>query len=112
VIRAAFEPRSNTSRTKVMQADFMHALALADYAYFGAVARANKLKTDERFDAQMVVHFLEGQGRGGYAASTNAELLARLKADVGAGGSQPQLVLFFSNGSFDGIIGQFAATGR
>ena len=50
VIHAAFEPRSNTSRTKVMQSAFMRALALADEVYLGAVARAEKLRPEERFE--------------------------------------------------------------
>ncbi|MDB6113617.1 MAG: mpl, partial [Lacunisphaera sp.] len=59
VIHAAFEPRSNTSRTKTMQAGFMRALGLADEVYLGAVANAEKFKPEERFDADAVVQFLE-----------------------------------------------------
>ena len=46
IIHAAFEPRSNTSRTKVLQAAFMRALALADEVYLGPVARPEKLKAE------------------------------------------------------------------
>ena len=72
VIHAAFEPRSNTSRTKVMQAAFMRALALADEVYLGAVANPEKFKPEERFDADAVIQFLETQGVHGYTAATNA----------------------------------------
>ena len=109
VIHAAFEPRSNTSRTKIMQAGFMRALALADEVYLGAVAQTNKLKAEERFDADAVIQFLDTQGVHGHTAATNAALLATISAQVKATQGRSQLVVFFTNGSFDGIIQQFAA---
>ncbi|MBS0664581.1 MAG: Mur ligase [Verrucomicrobia bacterium] len=107
VIHAAFEPRSNTSRTKVMQSAFMRALALADEVYLGAVARAEKLRPEERFDAEALIQFLETQGVQGQTAPTNRELLEQILANTRDAGSRPQLVVFFTNGSFDGIIGQY-----
>ncbi len=108
VIHAAFEPRSNTSRTKIMQTAFMRALALADEVYLGAVANAQKLKPEERFDADALMQFLEMQGVHGHTAPTNAALLEKLVANTKNGSGKPQLVVFFTNGSFDGIIQQFA----
>lgn len=107
-IHAAFEPRSNTSRTKVMQAGFMRALALADQVYLGAVARAGNLAADERFDAEAVAEFLESQGVTACLAPDNAALLEKLVAETAGARKRPQLVVFFTNGSFDGIIGRFA----
>ena len=113
VIHAAFEPRSNTSRTKVMQSAFMRALALADEVYLGSIARAEKLKPEERFDVEALVQFLESQGVAGYAATTNDDLLEKLGANVTAAGSdKPQLVVFFTNGSFGGIIQRFVESVR
>ncbi len=122
VIHAAFEPRSNTSRTKVMQAGFMRALALADEVWLGAVARAEKLKDGERFDTEAVCQHLETQGVTAHAAPTNAALLDQMIAGVNEGGRasrpdepqavKPQLVVFFTNGSFDGIIAKFVAAVR
>jgi UDP-N-acetylmuramate: L-alanyl-gamma-D-glutamyl-meso-diaminopimelate ligase len=107
VIHAAFEPRSNTSRTKVMQAGFMRALALADEVYLGAVARAETLKAEDRFDAEALIQFLDTQGVHGHTAPTNAALLDQLIAKTRTETEQPQLVVFFTNGSFDGIISGF-----
>jgi UDP-N-acetylmuramate: L-alanyl-gamma-D-glutamyl-meso-diaminopimelate ligase len=104
---AVFEPRSNTARTKTLQAGFSRALALADEVYLGAVNRADKLAADERFDAEAVVQHLEAQGVHGYAFASNAELLTALQGAVAAKPQQPRLVVFFTNGSFDGIIGKF-----
>jgi len=113
VIHAAFEPRSNTSRTKVMQAAFMRVLALADEVYLGAVANAAKMKEDERFDAEAVIQHLETQGVQARTAASNAALLEKLVTDTGPDGSgRPLLVVFFTNGSFDGIIQKYVATVR
>ena len=104
VIHAAFEPRSNTSRTRVMQTAFMRALALADEVYLGPVARADKLKPEERFDTEALMHFLDTQGVHGHTAPTNAALLDVILANTRVADARPKLVVFFTNGSFDGII--------
>ena len=112
IIHAAFEPRSNTSRTKVLQAAFMRALALADVVYLGAVSRPEKLKPEERFDVEAVIQHLETQGVDGYTAPTHAALLDILQGKVAEETERPQLVVFFTNGSFDGIIGKFVAANK
>jgi UDP-N-acetylmuramate: L-alanyl-gamma-D-glutamyl-meso-diaminopimelate ligase len=113
VIHAAFEPRSNTSRTKVMQAAFMRALALADEVFLGAVANAAKMKEDERFDAEAVIQHLETQGVHACTAVSNAALLEKMVAATAPGKmNKPQLVVFFTNGSFDGIIQKYVAAIR
>jgi UDP-N-acetylmuramate: L-alanyl-gamma-D-glutamyl-meso-diaminopimelate ligase len=107
LIHAAFEPRSNTSRTKLMQAAFMRALALADVVYLGAVAGVDKLKADERFDTEAVSQHLATQGVDAHTAPTNADLLEVIEENIAEITDRPQLVVFFTNGSFDGIIGRF-----
>ncbi len=105
VLTAVFEPRSNTARTNTLQAGFMAALALADEVYLGAVNRADKLKADERFDTVAVLAHLECAGVRAASAPTNALLLDQLvAATLPASPDKPRLVVFFSNGSFDGII--------
>ncbi len=108
VLSAVFEPRSNTARTKVLQAGFTRALGLADEVYIGAVSRAEKLKDADRFDVEAVLQHLELQGVHAYTAETNAALLEKLVANTKAT-EKPQLVIFFTNGSFDGIIPRYAA---
>ena len=109
VLHAAFEPRSNTSRRRVMQAAFLRALARADEVYLGPVARAHLLKPDERFDHEGLIEQLATQGVHACTAPTNADLLEKLVAATQAERARPQLVVFFTNGSFDGIIGKFVA---
>ena len=110
-ISAVFEPRSNTARTKVLQAGFTRALGLADEVYIGAVNRADKLKDGERFDVEAVVQHLDLQGVHACTADTNSALLEKLVANTRAA-QEPQLVVFFTNGSFDGIIGKFVAEAK
>jgi len=110
-ITAAFEPRSNTARTKVLQAGFLDALAGADRVVLGAVNRADKLGADQRFDTAEVAAALRTRGREAHAAASAAEALATLeRVAAAASAASPQLVVFFSNGSFDGIIARFAAS--
>ncbi len=114
-LTAVFEPRSNTARTKALQAGFLNALALADEVYLGAVSRAEKLNEDERFDAEAVAKHLAGHGVVAQAFATNAALLEALTNQALA--SKPvavprngsRVVAFFTNGSFDGIIPRFVA---
>jgi UDP-N-acetylmuramate: L-alanyl-gamma-D-glutamyl-meso-diaminopimelate ligase len=120
LLTAVFEPRSNTARTKAMQVGFMRALAQADEVYLGAVNRPEKLAAEERFDPEAVVQHLETQGIEAHFALTNAELLEKLIANTlraaanasSASGRRPRVVAFFTNGSFDGIIGKYVTAVR
>jgi UDP-N-acetylmuramate: L-alanyl-gamma-D-glutamyl-meso-diaminopimelate ligase len=114
LVTAVFEARSNTARTKTMQAGFMRALALADEVYLGAVSRADKIPAHERFDPEAVAQNLETQGVEAHFAPTNAGLLDQLVANTlrrepGATTGKPRVVVFFTNGSFDGIIDGYVA---
>jgi UDP-N-acetylmuramate: L-alanyl-gamma-D-glutamyl-meso-diaminopimelate ligase len=113
VITAVFEPRSNTARTNTLQAGFMAALALADEVYLGAVNRVDKLKANERFDTEAVIAHVVAQGRKGTSGVTNAEVLEKLvAATLPANEAKSRLVVFFSNGSFDGIIAKYTTAAR
>ncbi|MDD3180683.1 MAG: Mur ligase family protein [Opitutaceae bacterium] len=111
-LTAVFEPRSNTARTKVLQAGFMRALALADEVYLGAVNRAEKLPAGERFDAEAVAKNLEATGIDAHWFASNQALYDALAGHALPPGLQARVVAFFSNGSFDGIIGKFAGAAQ
>jgi UDP-N-acetylmuramate: L-alanyl-gamma-D-glutamyl-meso-diaminopimelate ligase len=117
VLTAVFEPRSNTARIKVMQSGFMRALAQADEVYVGPVSRPEKLSAEERFDPEAVAQNLETQGVEAHHAPSNAALLEKLVANTlpataNAAKPRPRVVAFFTNGSFDGIIGKYVAAVR
>jgi UDP-N-acetylmuramate: L-alanyl-gamma-D-glutamyl-meso-diaminopimelate ligase len=109
-LTAVFEPRSNTARVRTLQAGFERALSHADDVYLGAVSRAAALRDDERFDSEAVAEHLEAQGIGARPFSSNAALLDALAADTLPARGKPRVVIFFTNGSFDGIIGRYAAS--
>ncbi len=107
VLTAVFEPRSNTARTRALEEPFMHALALADEVYLGAVNRAERLSEAERFNREAVMAYLIGRGTDAHTADSNGALLVKLEVGTLPGDGKPRVVVFFTNGSFDGIIDSF-----
>jgi UDP-N-acetylmuramate: L-alanyl-gamma-D-glutamyl-meso-diaminopimelate ligase len=103
---ACFEPRSNTAARKLMQTEFQEALAKADAIYLVPAHRAEKLGA-ESFDSLAVVTALKAMGRSALVAPTAQDLLSELRASSGKT-KRARCVVFFSNGSFGGIISQFA----
>ena len=114
LLAAVFEPRSNTSSRRAMQDAFMRALAQADEVFIGALNRPARLREEERFDPEAVVQQLETQGIDAFHSPTNAAILDKLightlPADLA---EKPRVVAFFTNGSFDGIIGRYLAAAK
>lgn len=107
LLTAVFEPRSNTARTKALQSGFTRALSHADEVYLGAVNRAEKLAAEERFDAEAVAQHLNAHGLHAESFNSNAALLSSLTAATASNRDKHRVVIFFSNGSFDGIIPKF-----
>jgi len=109
-LTAVFEPRSNTARTRALQTGFMRALAQADEVFLGAVNRADRLAAEERFDSEAVSQHLEAQGIDAHFAGTNEAILGRLLAStLPPSPNRSRVVVFFTNGSFDGIIPRYVA---
>ena len=103
---ASFEPRSNTAVTNVFEDRFADALAHADLALLGAVHRAEKIPEDKRIDPHAMIRRIEGAGKRAHAFSDNSEIADFLESEVRD--STRTLVVFFSNGSFDGVIDRVA----
>jgi UDP-N-acetylmuramate: L-alanyl-gamma-D-glutamyl-meso-diaminopimelate ligase len=112
VLTAVFEPRSNTARIRTLQAGFERALSNADEVYLGPVNRAGALREDERFDSEAVAENLEAQGLHARQFPSNAALHDALVGDTLPARGAPRVVIFFTNGSFDGIIGRYAVAAR
>jgi UDP-N-acetylmuramate: L-alanyl-gamma-D-glutamyl-meso-diaminopimelate ligase len=112
VLTAVFEPRSNTARIKKLQAAFERALSHADEVYLGPVSRADALREDERFDSEAVAENLESQGLHARQFGSNSALHDALSSDTLPIRGLPRVVVFFTNGSFDGIIGKYAAAAK
>jgi UDP-N-acetylmuramate: L-alanyl-gamma-D-glutamyl-meso-diaminopimelate ligase len=58
------------------------------------------------------MQFLESQGVEGHTAETNEALLEKLLANSTTASDKPQLVVFFTNGSFGGIIDRYVEAVR
>lgn len=108
-IHACFEPRSNTARSRVFQHDLVEAFADADAVYLGPVHRADKMQAHERLDTTAICAALKNkQSRiQAEAFDDNQALLETLIAATQKHAHQRQLTLFFSNGSFDGIMPKY-----
>jgi UDP-N-acetylmuramate: L-alanyl-gamma-D-glutamyl-meso-diaminopimelate ligase len=102
---AVLEPRSNTLRRKVLAAELVSSLGLANRAVLAAVYQQERIPEAERLHPEEVVRALN-------AAGTPAELLADADAIVAM--ITPQLapgdvVAILSNGGFDGIYEKLPA---
>jgi UDP-N-acetylmuramate: L-alanyl-gamma-D-glutamyl-meso-diaminopimelate ligase len=99
---AVFEPRSNTMRRKVFEADLAASLATADAAVLGAVNRASLLGDEERLSPARVLDFVRRAGRQAEGFDSAEEIAEYLASETRPG----DLVLVMSNGSFDGLCGK------
>ena len=106
-IVACFEPRSNTAVTNVFQDRFAQSLALADFTLIGQVHRPERMPKQVRIDPAQMIQFIRSEGKKGEAFPSNQELGAYQKKREFATPGEKLLVVFFSNGSFDGVIQEF-----
>jgi len=93
-----FEARSNTACRKIHETAFELAFDAADAVHLGAVFRAERYPEGDRIDLAGIAGRL---GAKAHAHASNSELEARLKEDLER--SSEAVVVFFSNGSFDGV---------
>ncbi|HVB99973.1 MAG TPA: UDP-N-acetylmuramate:L-alanyl-gamma-D-glutamyl-meso-diaminopimelate ligase [Candidatus Dormibacteraeota bacterium] len=105
-IWAAFEPRSNTMRRKLLENELADALATADAAIIGPVNRPQLLGDDERLGPARVVARIERAGQQAWAFDSAARIAEFIAAEARPG----DLALILSNGSFDGLCEKLLAT--
>ena len=102
---AVLEPRSNTLRRKVLEAELVESLRLADRVVLAGVYQQQRIPDDERLHPEDVVRALN-------AAGTPAELRPDVDAIVNSIAPQLQsgdVVAILSNGGFDGIYEKLPA---
>lgn len=105
---ACFEPRSNSSRTETFREGFEGALSAADRVWIGAVP-VKEGGGDNLISTARMAENLARRGTPASAPRTNPDLLHELRRES-AISNEPLLVVFFSNGSFDGIIDAFSGS--
>ena len=106
-IIACFEPRSNTAVTNVFQDQFADALSLADEALIGEVHRAERIPMDKRINPAEMVDFISQKSGVADSFPSNRELGQNLFQRLSQNQLTDTLVVFFSNGSFNGVIQDF-----
>jgi UDP-N-acetylmuramate: L-alanyl-gamma-D-glutamyl-meso-diaminopimelate ligase len=104
-IVAVFEPRSNTSRRKVFQREFAHALSEADEVVLAGLFGAEKIPEGERLSPEEVASDVRALGRPAAVVPEVEAIVARLSSSCRPG----DLILIMSNGGFGGIQGKLAA---
>jgi UDP-N-acetylmuramate: L-alanyl-gamma-D-glutamyl-meso-diaminopimelate ligase len=105
---AAFEPRSNTSRRRLHQEEYVEALAGAACVALKVPEPHDMVPADQRLDADRVVADLRARGVDA-RAEADVDRLVRAVAD----GARPgDVVLVMSNGAFGGFIDRLLAALR
>jgi UDP-N-acetylmuramate: L-alanyl-gamma-D-glutamyl-meso-diaminopimelate ligase len=105
---AAFEPRSNTSRRRVHQAEYVEALSVADLVALKVPEPHDMVPADERLDAERVVADLRARGVDA-RADADVDRLVRVVAEDARPGD---VVLVMSNGAFGSFIDRLLAALR
>jgi UDP-N-acetylmuramate: L-alanyl-gamma-D-glutamyl-meso-diaminopimelate ligase len=106
---AVLEPRSNTLRRKVLEADLVASLKLADHVVLAGVYQQQRIPDAERLHPEDVVNALNAESG---ALDPKAELLPDARAIVNgiAARLRPgDVVAILSNGGFDGIYEKLPA---
>jgi len=96
---AIFEPRSNTTRRNVFQAELPESFADADEVVVAQVARLELLPAAERLDPERLLRDLKESGKPA-AYLPDVETIVQHVAARAQGG---EVVVVFSNGGFGGI---------
>jgi UDP-N-acetylmuramate: L-alanyl-gamma-D-glutamyl-meso-diaminopimelate ligase len=106
---AVFEPRSNTSRRNIHQAEYTSAFDRANVVAIRVPEAHDKVPRDQQLDVAAIVREISARGIEASASLDVDELVDR----VAAGSRRGDVVLVMSNGAFGGFIPSLlAALGR
>jgi UDP-N-acetylmuramate: L-alanyl-gamma-D-glutamyl-meso-diaminopimelate ligase len=100
---AVFEPRSNTMVRNIFQQEIPAAFTDADSVIFGSIHRQERIPKEERLDVAEVFTHLAASGILGEQVP-NREISQKLNSMLDL---RPTVVIFMSNGSFDGAPHEF-----
>jgi UDP-N-acetylmuramate: L-alanyl-gamma-D-glutamyl-meso-diaminopimelate ligase len=96
---AIFEPRSNTLRRKVFEAELVRSLALADQVVIASVYRPEAVPENERMETSALVAGLERASRPARELPDADAIVAAVVPELRSG----DVVAILSNGGFGGI---------
>lgn len=107
-IIACFEPRSNTSKSQLFQSEFTKALSKADAVLIGAINKKKEASNNGFLDRLKMVQEIRGLKDNCIAEFFEENENLRLYLDHFLKDRErkrkPLVVVFFTNGSFDGIM--------
>jgi UDP-N-acetylmuramate: L-alanyl-gamma-D-glutamyl-meso-diaminopimelate ligase len=102
---AVLEPRSNTLRRHVFQAELVESLSLADRVILAAVYQQERIPEGERLDPEQVITAINVAGTPAELCLDVAAIVDSLERQVRPG----DVVAILSNGGFDGIYDKLPA---
>jgi UDP-N-acetylmuramate: L-alanyl-gamma-D-glutamyl-meso-diaminopimelate ligase len=98
-IWAVFEPRSQTSRRKVFERDFITAFDPADSVVIARVFSSSALDPEQQLSPDRVVEGIRARGKTARTFDSTDEIVQSIAADAIAGDH----IVIMSNGGFDNI---------
>jgi UDP-N-acetylmuramate: L-alanyl-gamma-D-glutamyl-meso-diaminopimelate ligase len=102
---AILEPRSNTLRRRVLQADLARSLALADEVVVAAVFRSEAVPENERLELPELAAEIQKHGRRVRLLADADEIVQTAASEMRSG----DVVAILSNGGFGGIYEKLPA---
>jgi UDP-N-acetylmuramate: L-alanyl-gamma-D-glutamyl-meso-diaminopimelate ligase len=97
---AVFEPRSNTSRRNIHQAEYAAAFDHADVVTIRVPERHDKVPADQQLNVNTIVEGLSDRGIEATALSDVSEITQHVSANA----KPNDVILVMSNGAFGGFI--------
>ena len=97
---AVFEPRSNTSRRNIHQAEYAEAFDDADVVVVRRPEPHDQVPADQQLDVDAIVRAIAARGVQAEAMADVPEMVALIAREACPG----DVVLVMSNGAFGGLI--------
>src|ERR1039458_10565755 len=104
---AILEPRSNTLRRRVLQADLARSLALADEVIVAGVCRAEAVPVHERLELPELAADIRRHGSHARLIGDAEEIVQTIAPEMRSG----DVVAILSNGGVGGVIDALARSG-
>jgi UDP-N-acetylmuramate: L-alanyl-gamma-D-glutamyl-meso-diaminopimelate ligase len=101
-IVAVFEPRSQTCRRRIFEADFMKAFDAATEVVIARVFGASKLAPEDQLSPDRLVEGIRARGKVASTFDSTAEIVSSVAGRSETGDH----IVVMSNGGFDGIHGK------
>ena len=106
-IWAVYEPRSATSRRRVLQEELCESFNAADLVFIKEPFKLDGIAESERIDINLVVDRINAGGEKARLFPSADAIVERISKEAGRG--VRRVIVVMSNGGFDGIYGKLTA---